>query len=192
MAMPDTRQLLLDAAQELVQRVGANAMSYQDLSDAVGIRKASIHYHFPTKSDLLIAVIERYTDSLLAKVDEILQSERTASAKLQAYFELFEATLRVDSGRRACPGGMLGAELETLGPEVGECVKRFNSENCHRVSRILELGLRDGSFEFKGNPSDLAWLVFSALEGGMQVARVDGGVKLFRTMAEQLRRLLEP
>src|SRR3712207_7018673 len=46
------RDRLLDVAQELVQRVGANAMSYQDLSKALGITKASIHYHFPTKADL--------------------------------------------------------------------------------------------------------------------------------------------
>jgi hypothetical protein len=42
----DTRTAIMDAAQDLIQRMGANAMSYQHISDAVGIRKASIHYHF--------------------------------------------------------------------------------------------------------------------------------------------------
>ena len=46
----DTKETLLDHAQDLVQRVGVNAMSYNDLSKAVGIRKASIHYHFPKKT----------------------------------------------------------------------------------------------------------------------------------------------
>jgi TetR/AcrR family transcriptional repressor of nem operon len=55
----DTKTSILDAAQALIQRGGANAMSYQHISDAIGIRKASIHHHFPTKEVLLEAVIQR-------------------------------------------------------------------------------------------------------------------------------------
>src|SRR5215510_2912589 len=55
MSEADTRTLILDAAQDLVQRLGANAVSDQHLSEAVGIRKASIHYYFPAKEDLLEA-----------------------------------------------------------------------------------------------------------------------------------------
>lgn len=51
--MNDTRDKILDVADDLVQRVGLNAMSYTHISDAVGIRKASIHHHFPRKEDLV-------------------------------------------------------------------------------------------------------------------------------------------
>ena len=57
----DTKTAILDAAQELIQRRGVNAMSYQHISEAIGIRKASIHHHFPTKDALLDALIQRYT-----------------------------------------------------------------------------------------------------------------------------------
>ena len=55
----DTKTAILDAAQALIQRGGANAMSYQHISQAIGIRKASIHHHFATKEALLEAVIQR-------------------------------------------------------------------------------------------------------------------------------------
>ena len=35
----DTRNRILDVAQDLIQRRGLNAMSFQDLSDSVGIKK---------------------------------------------------------------------------------------------------------------------------------------------------------
>ena len=38
-------------------------MSFQDLADAVRIRKASVHYQFPTKSDLLMALIDGHEAS---------------------------------------------------------------------------------------------------------------------------------
>ena len=56
---PDTAEQILDTMQDLIQVRGFNAVSYQDIADRIGIRKASIHYHFPTKFALGAAVIER-------------------------------------------------------------------------------------------------------------------------------------
>lgn len=41
----------------MVQR-GYSAFSYTDISEAIGIRKASIHHYFPTKAGLSVAVPE--------------------------------------------------------------------------------------------------------------------------------------
>jgi len=48
---------ILDLAETLIQTRGYSAFSYQDIADSLGIRKASIHYHFPSKTDLGIAVV---------------------------------------------------------------------------------------------------------------------------------------
>ena len=56
------RERLLDVAQDLVQRRGLNAMSFQDLSNSVGIRKASVHHHFANKSDMVSALLARYRE----------------------------------------------------------------------------------------------------------------------------------
>jgi len=54
----DTAEQILDLAETLIQTRGYSAFSYQDIADSLGIRKASIHYHFPSKTDLGIAVVE--------------------------------------------------------------------------------------------------------------------------------------
>jgi len=61
-ARVDTAKQILDVAQEMVQTRGYNAFSYADISAQVGIRKASIHYHFPNKSDLGKEVVARYRE----------------------------------------------------------------------------------------------------------------------------------
>ena len=58
----NTAELILDAAQVLVQEVGFNGFSYAHIAEKVGIRTASIHYHFPNKEDLGEALITRYTE----------------------------------------------------------------------------------------------------------------------------------
>jgi len=190
MPAKDTRTAILDAAQDLIQRMGANAMSYQNISDAVGIRKASIHYYFPTKEDLLEAVLGRYNTYFLRLVDDIIRSKEKADKKLQRYVGIFEATLRDGSRDKACLCGMLGAELASLRSDSVRRVRSFYAENEARLIQILEAGRRDGSFNFEGSTRQTASLIFSLLEGAVLISRAQDGVRHFKGIGAQLLNLL--
>ena len=71
----ETAEQILDLAETLIQTRGYSAFSYQDIADALGIRKASIHYHFPSKADLGVAVINRYIDRFDAALTEVAGDE---------------------------------------------------------------------------------------------------------------------
>jgi TetR/AcrR family transcriptional repressor of nem operon len=191
MASMDTKTAIMDAAQALIQRGGANAMSYQDVSDAIGIRKASIHHHFPTKDSLLKAVIQRYAVYFLGLVDGIVESKLDPAAKLRKYVGLFEATLSEGKQDKACLCGMLGAELSTLGSPSAAGVRRFYRDNEARLGRVLEEGRERGQFHFKGESKLVAAMIFALLEGGVLIARAEGGHKRLRAMAEQALKLLQ-
>lgn len=191
MATTDTKTAIMDAAQALIQRGGANAMSYQDISDAIGIRKASIHHHFPTKDDLIEAVVRRYTSYFLGVVDGIVASKQDPATKLRQYAALFEATLCEGKQDKACLCGMLGAELSTLGSPSAMGVRRFYRENEARLARVLDEGRENGQFHFKGEAKLVAAMLFSLLEGGALVARAEGGHKRLHAMLEQTLKLLQ-
>jgi TetR/AcrR family transcriptional repressor of nem operon len=186
----DTKTAIMDAAQELIQRGGANAMSYQDVSDAIGIRKASIHHHFPTKDSLIEAVIQRFAVYFLGLVDGIVESNLDPAAKLRKYAGLFEATLCDGKQDKACLCGMLGAELSTLGLPSAAGVRRFYRDNEARLARVLEEGRETGQFHFKGEAKLVAAMIFALLEGGVLIARVEGGHKRLHAMVEQVVKLL--
>ena len=57
------RETILDAAQALVQDRGLNAVSFQDLADAVGLKKPSLFHHFRSKDALAAALMERQPPS---------------------------------------------------------------------------------------------------------------------------------
>lgn len=186
----DTKAAILDIAQELIQTRGANAISYQHISDVVKIRKASIHYHFPTKDKLIEAVIHRYCVNFLGLVDAILASKDPAPAKLRKYIGLFETTLRSGAGEKVCLCGMLGAELASLGSPAVVQLQQFYRQNAERLARILDEGRTARNLRFDGEAKILGMLLFSLLEGGLLVARADGGIKRFRSLAEQFLTLL--
>jgi TetR/AcrR family transcriptional repressor of nem operon len=186
----DTKTLILDTAQELIQRLGVNAMSYQDISQVVGIRKASIHTHFPTKDDLVATLLDRYNAYFLRLVDNIVASTDSADAKLRRYCGLFEATLSSGEQDKACLCGMLGAELATLKSPLVERICTFYRDNEERLAVILNEGRQAGIFRFAGDSQATATLIFSLLEGGILIARAHGGTQQFHVVIEQLMQLV--
>lgn len=191
MLATDTKTAIMDAAQELIQRGGVNAMSYQHISDAIGIRKASIHHHFPTKDSLIEAVLQRYAVYFFRLVDEIFESKLDPEAKLRKYAGLFEATLCEGKKDKACLFGMLGAELSTLGSPSAAGVRKFYRENEARLARVLEEGREKGQFRFRGEAKVAAAMIFALLEGGALMARAEGGHKRLHMMVEQSVKLLQ-
>jgi len=115
----DTKTALLECAQNLIQCVGVNAMSYNDLSREIGIRKASIHYHFPKKDDLIKAIIDRCQEIYGEKYLSIVESDFTAKRKLHMLASIYEDGVK---NNRLCPIGMLSAESGSLSKSVQEAL----------------------------------------------------------------------
>lgn len=59
----DVSKQIIDLSQELFQQKGYKAFSYRDLSKLIGIKTSSIHYYFPTKDDLALALVIRYKEA---------------------------------------------------------------------------------------------------------------------------------
>jgi TetR/AcrR family transcriptional repressor of nem operon len=182
---PDTAALILDVAQELVQAQGFNAISYQDIAHRVGIRKASIHHHFPSKANLGAQLVARYRARWNQFLSGIDQSGGGAPAKLERYIKPFRST--ACSGDRVCLCGVLGAEFASLAPEVQSEVRSFFSENERWLARLLNDGRTAGTFQFRGAPDSQARVVFSCLEGTLLVARACGERARFNSVVTQLK-----
>src|SRR5512143_483091 len=114
-----TAEQILDLAETLIQTRGYSAFSYQDIADSLGIRKASIHYHFPSKTDLGIAVINRYIDRFGAGLTAIADDQSQSSFTMldfyvQPYLQFASTPDRV------CLSGTLAGEMLALPPELRE------------------------------------------------------------------------
>ena len=109
----ETAEQILDLAETLIQTRGYSAFSYQDIADALGIRKASIHYHFPSKADLGVAVINRYIDRFDAALTEVAGDESQSSmAMLELYVQPYLQFARAPD--RVCLCGALAGEMLAL------------------------------------------------------------------------------
>ena len=179
----DTATRILDVAEGLVQTRGFNGFSYADVAGELGVTKASLHYHFATKTELGRALVDRYGERFAGRLEEIDSSGAGAAEKLAAYAEIYAGVLRE---RRMCLCGMLAAEYETLPEPIREAILRFFDESESWLADVLAQGERDGTLRLQGGARDEARGIVSGLEGALLVARPYGDVDRFEAAAASL------
>ena len=182
-ADPGTATRILDTAEELLQVRGYNAFSYADVAAALKLTKASLHYHFPSKAALGVALVTRYSDRFAEGLDRIDDVGGRAPAKLVAYVDLYA---QVISGGRMCLCGMLAAEYPTLPEPMQAGVRSFIDRNQSWLTAVLEQGTAEGSVHTNGTSADAAMMLLAGLEGAMLVARPYADVERFESAARQL------
>jgi TetR/AcrR family transcriptional repressor of nem operon len=182
-ARTDTRKKILDLAEVLMLSRGFNAFSYQHISGELGVRNAAIHYHFPKKTDLGVALIERYRRRFARYV--AAQAELSPLLQLERYFTLADTYY---DKQQICPSGILSAELHTLPPEMRQCTASFVEEMRAWAIEIVRRGQAAGAMRYVGTPEGMGTIVFAAMQGSLQLARLDGSA--LDEVKQQIRLLL--
>lgn len=167
MANLDTRSALLSEAEALIRTMGYAAFSYADLSERVGIRKASIHHHFPTKEVLGAAVIDSYLERFVAELDALAARPIDTKRKLSAYGDFFAASLQ-DGQMPLC--GALAADAAYLPVSMQRRVKKFFELHLTWLERVLGEGMAAGEIETGQSSKGCALLLLSTLQGASIVA----------------------
>ena len=189
MTASTTAERVLDIAQDMVQSRGYNGFSFRDIATALGIKSASIHYHFPSKTDLGAALVIRYSEGFADELRRIEARETGAVKRLRAFIELFRGTLKND---RHCLCGMLGAEKDSLPPPVSKRVRDFFALCEDWLVTVLRDGRKAGEIEFRGPPQAMADHLLALLEGAMVMARSLEDLGRFDKATAAFLRILQP
>jgi TetR/AcrR family transcriptional repressor of nem operon len=178
-----TSTRILDTAEALLQVRGYNGFSYADISTELGITKAALHYHFPGKADLGLALITRYGSRFSESLASIDRADVPPKDRLAEYARLYDQVLRQS---KMCLCGMLAAEYQTLPDPMRAAVAGFFDANESWLEKVLEDGRQDASLRFTGTARETARTIIACLEGAMLVARPSGDPDRLRSIAASL------
>lgn len=185
----DRSQQILDVAQDLIQTRGFNAFSYADIARSLKLTKASLHYHYPSKTDLGHSLIQRYERRFLRALEDIDARGGTMTDRLYGFVAIFAEEL---SASHMCLCGMLAAEFETLPRPMQAALEHYFEVTEAWLTAVLEQGRRQGEFGFDDPAREVAQFVISSLEGAMILARSHGVQDRFHAAARQLMVGLRP
>ena len=170
-ATVSTRDQILDCAQGLIQTRGYNGFSFRDIAGDIGIKSSSIHYYYPGKTDLAVAVASKYRADFTASTQQLVADKKTGIAILLGYADFFEMTLKHEN--RLCLCGMLASEVNSVEPGLRSEIKAFFNDQIQFITDVISDGQSKGEIRADLETADFAKAYLAALEGAMMLARVD-------------------
>lgn len=166
----NTRQQILHVARNLIQTRSYLGFSFQDIADAVGLRKPSLYHHFRSKQALGVEVLRDATDAFRRWA---ASTPSVPGRKLSAYFTMYRNGLH--AGRAVCPAGALAPGWDCIDSQLRDAVRALRATQIRWLTEVLS-GLNPRG---RRSAAKRAAFVFAACQGALLSARMTGAVQDF-------------
>jgi len=171
--MLSTRNKIIVIADQLIRQRGYNAFSYADIAATLNLKNAAIHYHFPSKAKLGVAVI----DETREKFKNHIETYKALSSleQLNTFFDMYSKNSKHES---ICFMGALGASFNTLPDEMTIALAEAHKEIVAWLNKLLATGKEKGEFNFTVEPQKITDLITSSILASLVLQRVSNQEKL--------------
>jgi AcrR family transcriptional regulator len=181
----ETRDRLVEAARVLFWEQGYTATGIADILESAGARSGSLYYFFPTKEDLLLAVLEQYKQLLWpAVVQPVFDRVHDPIERIFGILDGYRRHLVAADYQFGCPIGNLALELSNSHPSA----RKLIAENFTGWRKAIEQCLTDaaGRLPRTLDKKQLALFVLTTMEGAMMLARTYRTIEPYDTAVTQL------
>jgi AcrR family transcriptional regulator len=137
------REQILAAAQSLFIQHGYHGLAMREISEAVGVSKAALYYHFKDKEELFLAILRAYLDEVEGAIDTILAKPVTCGEQIGLFVEYI---LEQPAEQRAITR-LASQEISQVSVESRKAFNQIYREKfIDKLSLILQTGMERGEF----------------------------------------------
>ena len=176
---------ILGCARTLIIAGGYNGFSYADIAAVVGIRKASIHHHFPTKVDLVRTLVERYREEVDMGIAEFERRSPDAVDQLRSYVGFWEDCIG-DPATSFCVCALLASQIPVLPHEIVLELRAHFRTLSGWLTSVLDRGVKQGTIVLSGSARAEAEAFLATMHGAMLSARAYGEPTILEAIAKPL------
>lgn len=169
----NAREAILAEARSAAQKHGYNGINFRSIATKVGIKNASIFYHFASKAKLGAVVAHQYCQDTVQCLESIRNMSASTNEVLSHYPGIFRKSL--ENENRLCLSSFMAAEYEDLPEEVRTEVEAFVEANVGWLSRVLCEKYGGDSEAYKTQ----ALAIYTAVAGAQLIARTRHSIELF-------------
>lgn len=177
----DTKTKIIEIANKLLIEKGFNAFSYKNISAKISIKTSSIHYHFPTKSDLGIAIIQKHHQELKQTI--LKTSKKTPLEKISLLFLYYK---RLVADQKVCIVGALTSDINTLDEPLRVELLNYSNAILKWVTSILDEGKNKTIFKSFNKTELKAKLIITNLMALVQISRIEKNNESFDIMTNMI------
>lgn len=181
-----TRERIVDAARELFYENGYEATGLAQIRKRAGVNSGSLYYFFPSKEDLLVAVLEQYKQLMWPVVMEPVFSRLTDPIeRIFAVLDGYRQMLHATACTTGCPIGNLALEMS----QRSEAARKVIGENFDNWREVIKRCLDEAADRFPPDVDrdQLATFVLTVMEGGVMQARTHQRIEPFEASVAMLK-----
>jgi TetR/AcrR family transcriptional repressor of nem operon len=182
----DKKTEIMQFAQRELAAKGVHGFSFRHVAAACNIKSSSVHYHFPKKNNLIIAVLEKFVESCREQFESWDREESNPRKRLGKYLKRIRDLAKDCSSSTFCPVMMAAAELGLTDPAVVRVTRKFFDTAVEWLKQQLRV-IRGHD---EATPEDAfdAELIYQMLEGGLISVRVTGEPQRIETVLRTIER----
>jgi len=192
----DTRQRLLDAAQDLIYASSYHDVGVQQICDHAGVKKGSFYHFFPSKRDLALAALDQTHASIQdTLLDEAFARDLPPLARIERFFDSlydFHKQIKANTGHvLGCPFGNIGCEMSSRDEALRSKVDNLLSACEEPFATALNEAVANGELPAIDTAAS-AGALFAYTEGIVLYAKTRNDPELIRELGKRALRLLTP
>lgn len=182
MTQTSTRDRLIDAMADALQRKGLHGVGLNELLETANAPKGSLYHHFPDgKSELAVAAIDRISQRIDGLFTQLFKQHADPLLGLQRWLQGALQQLESSRFERGCPLATIALES---GPE-DVAIRQALERSFTRVRQVLAEQLHQYGYDHE-QADNLAALFVALYEGGLLQARVAGSNEPLKRAADAL------
>jgi TetR/AcrR family transcriptional repressor of nem operon len=162
-----TREVIIDKADQFIRDKGYNGFSFKDISNDIGIKTASIHYHFPAKSDLGVATIREHIERSESLKNQV--AHESPQTQLEAFLAIHT---QIKLENKVCIVGSLATDLNTLDDSIKTELQIFAKLIIDWLTEVLTKGKELKIFDFQATPRTKALMIITNMIAIVQLSRL--------------------
>lgn len=179
-----TRDSIVDLAQEAIATRGYSSFSFRELAAELGIKSASIHYHFPAKTHLGVEVARQYRLRFHAALVEFVATNPEPLKAIEYLVEIYRHEVRTSQRMTVCL--MLAAEIKNLPAEIQQEMSEFYAFNLGWIHTQLSLMNMTAA-----EAHEKSRQIFALLQGGLMGAKSQSDPDYFDLVVKGLDKLIQ-
>lgn len=139
--MNDVREDILQLAIKRMQQVGIRSVSVDDICHELGMSKKTFYVYFPSKDDLVQAILHKHEQKVAHDLDNAL-SKRTITQVIVEWTKIAQSTQKKDLKTPA-----MMYDLEKYYPQLSAAHKKVMRQTAENILvQFLEKGVNEGIF----------------------------------------------
>lgn len=185
-----TKQFIIEKTAPIFNEKGYAGTSLNDLTKATGLTKGSIYGNFENKDDVALAVFDYNYNRVVEYIKAKLQATENSIERLLVYPGVYRNYLKTPFLQPGCPILNTATEADDTHPLLKEKAANALAFWKKAVENQIKRGIARGEIKADANPTEIAVILISLIEGAFMQAKVTGRTVELKIAMDYLEKMI--